>query len=576
MVGQQQGEGASDPGASAGADHEATLAAAGLRKPAGAYYTPPDVVDRLLDLVLEPLLIERAAVGGAEAVASVRVLDPSCGSGNFLVSAAERIAGHLVGSGVAAAEAAIVARHDCVAGVDVDPVAVELCRAALGVAAADRIVRADALAWPAGGSDGWAGFRARVGAGVGFDLVVGNPPFLGQLASATARTPTTTVALRERFGPALAAFTDPAALFLVLALEQARPDGGLVALLQPRSVLAARDAAAVRRRVLEEAELSHLWVAGQRVFAADVEVVAPVLRRRGAGTVARLDSTREAARDAVRLVLGREFRSGGSAPSPSADDDSWSSLLAAARGVPLRRLRTSGLLGDLAQASADFRDQYYGLAPHLVDRAHAEDSELAPLVTAGAIDPAHVAWGERSTRFQKVDRRHPRVVLADLDEALAAWARRRLVPKVLVAPQTRVIEAVVDAAGRLLPSVPVVTVVPLAVAPAEREAQLWRIAAVLSAPPVVSEAARRHLGAGLSGDVLRLSPRNLLALPLPADDDRWAEGAAEFRLASRARTGEERLGHLTACARAMVSAYLGQADDELLTWWIERLPRRGA
>ena len=46
--------------AAVGADHEQRLAERGLRKGLGAYYTPPDVVDGLLDVVLTPILAARA------------------------------------------------------------------------------------------------------------------------------------------------------------------------------------------------------------------------------------------------------------------------------------------------------------------------------------------------------------------------------------------------------------------------------------------------------------------------------------------------------------------------------------
>src|SRR5690606_16919573 len=51
-----------------------------------------------------------------------------------------------------------------------------------------------------------------------------------------------------------------------------------VALVQPDSLVAARDAAAVRDAVDQAAELLDLWVDERPVFAAAVRVCAPVLR----------------------------------------------------------------------------------------------------------------------------------------------------------------------------------------------------------------------------------------------------------------------------------------------------------
>ena len=171
--------------------HEQALAARGVRKELGAYYTPPDVVDGLLDLVLDPILAERSS-GGADAVSAVRVVDPACGTGNFLVAVAARVGAALERLGLEPGEARRRAVR-CVRGVELDAATARLCRDALKavhVSGGGRsVVRGDALLddlLPAGR----------------FDLVVGNPPFLSQLASSTARTRGDAEALRDRFGSA--------------------------------------------------------------------------------------------------------------------------------------------------------------------------------------------------------------------------------------------------------------------------------------------------------------------------------------------------------------------------------------
>lgn len=524
--------------------HERALADRGVRKGLGAYYTPPDVVDGVLALVLDPLLAARAS-GGVGAVAAVRVLDPACGSGNFLVAAARRIAAVLVGLGVDPVEAAARAVR-CVRGIEIDPATARVCRANLKVLHPDgggrSIVRGDALL-----------DEGLVPTG-GFDLVVGNPPFLSQLATSTARSRDDADVLRAQFGPAVGPYTDPAAVFLLASLAAARPAGGVVALIEPVAVLSSRDARGVRSAALEQASLPVLWVAGRPVFDADVEVCAPVL-------------VRGVASETTAIVRGRDFRSGPVVAAPLPSAESWSALLAAAQDLPVRELQTAGVVGDLADATADFRDQYYGLAHAVADR---EDEAGGPrLVTSGLIDPARLHWGERACRFNKVSYLHPRVDLGALTTPLQEWARRRLVPKVLVATQTRVLEAVVDVAGDLLPSVPVVTVT----ARSGRTEDLWRIGALLCTPPATLVAARRHLGAARSASALRLSASDVLALPLPADEDAWNRAAGAFAAASAAG-GDRDL--LRKSAGAMVEAYALGVDDDLVAWWEARLPQTRA
>ena len=528
--------------------HERALAARGVRKGLGAYYTPPDVVAGLLDLVLEPILAARSAIG-PEAVRAVRVLDPACGTGNVLVAAAERIAAALVALGDDPLDAAGHAVR-CVRGVELDAATARVCRANLRALHPDgggrRIVRGDALL-----DDGL------VPAGA-FDLVVGNPPFLSQLASSTARSRGDADRLRDRFGPAVGPYTDPAAVFLLVALQAARADGGTVALIEPVAFLSARDARGIRGAVLAEGSLRALWVAEQGVFDADVEVCAPVIVRGDPGTQ-------------TEIVRRRAFEPGPVVASPAPNAVSWSALLAAVQELPERALRTSGTLGDVAEATADFRDQYYGLAGAVLD--HPDGGPGLPrLVTSGLIDPAQLLWGERSCRFNKVAFDHPRVDIGLLTPALQDWAQRRLVPKVLVAMQTRVLEALVDEAGDLLPSVPVVTVT----ARSGRTEDLWRIGALVCAPPATLVAARRHLGAARNATALRLSASDLLALPLPADEAAWDRGAASFAAASAAHDPRERRVLLRSCARSLVAAYGLDPDDDLVGWWEDRLPQARA
>ena len=525
--------------------HEQALADRGVRKGLGAYYTPPDVVDGLLALTLDPLLAERREEGVA-AVAALRVLDPACGTGNFLVAVAARIADALVGLGLDPADAAGRSLR-CVRGIEIDPATARVCRAGLRSihpsGGGRTIVRGDALL-----DDGLVPDS-------GFDLVVGNPPFLSQLASSTARSREDADALRTRFGDAVGPYTDPAAVFLLASLRAARPDGGTVALVEPVALLSARDARGVRQAARERASLTALWIAGQPVFDADVDVCAPVLVR-GADT------------DRTVIVRGRRFEAGPVVASPGPAAASWSALLAAAQDLPDRELRTAGVVGDLADATADFRDQYYGLADAVIDDAAPGDGRPR-LVTSGLIDPARLHWGERTCRFNKVGYLHPRVDLDRLAPPMREWAGRRLVPKVLVATQTRVLEAVVDEAGDLLPSVPVVTVT----ARSGRPAELWRIGALLCTPPATLIAARRHLGAARSASALRLSASDVLALPLPADGRAWDRAASAFAAASSAADPDAHRTELRASARAMGEAYGLDGDDELLAWWEARLPQ---
>jgi len=110
------------------------------RKTTGSYYTPTVLVDCLLVSALDPVLAEACKKPDAEAaILDLKVCDPACGSGHFLVAAARRIAKRLAAVRAGEDEPSprevqralrdVVGR--CIYGVDVNPMAVELCKVSL-------------------------------------------------------------------------------------------------------------------------------------------------------------------------------------------------------------------------------------------------------------------------------------------------------------------------------------------------------------------------------------------------------------------------------------------------------------
>lgn len=121
-------------------------AVGGERKDSGSYYTPDSLVECLLDSALEPLLAEAsAAADPVAAILALRICDPSCGSGQFLLGAARRMARHLARHRPHAASMRDIVANSLF-GVDSDATAVEICRAALWFEAGDPALPFDAPA----------------------------------------------------------------------------------------------------------------------------------------------------------------------------------------------------------------------------------------------------------------------------------------------------------------------------------------------------------------------------------------------------------------------------------------------
>ena len=117
-----------------------TTVAGHERKQTGSYYTPTSLIGSLLETALDPVIDEAVKNDDPErAVLDLAVCDPACGSGHFLIAAANRIAKRLAGvrehDPEPAPEAIRHALRDvvsrCIHGVDVNPMAVELCKVSL-------------------------------------------------------------------------------------------------------------------------------------------------------------------------------------------------------------------------------------------------------------------------------------------------------------------------------------------------------------------------------------------------------------------------------------------------------------
>ena len=117
------------------------------RKITGSYYTPDELVQLLLKSALDPV-IERTVAAHPEnaddALLDLTIVDPACGSGHFLLAAARRLADRVArfrAGGTPAPEDYQRALRDvvrrCIYGVDVNPLAVEICKVGLWMESVD-------------------------------------------------------------------------------------------------------------------------------------------------------------------------------------------------------------------------------------------------------------------------------------------------------------------------------------------------------------------------------------------------------------------------------------------------------
>lgn len=119
------------------AHFELRTASGNERKTTGSFYTPDALIDVLLDSALDPVLEDACRkTDAAQAILNLKVCDPAGGSGHIAIAAARRIAKRLAtirtGDDEPSPEALRAALRDviahCIYVVDVNPMAVELCK----------------------------------------------------------------------------------------------------------------------------------------------------------------------------------------------------------------------------------------------------------------------------------------------------------------------------------------------------------------------------------------------------------------------------------------------------------------
>jgi hypothetical protein len=336
-------------------------------------------------------------------------------------------------------------------------------------------------------------------ADAGFDSVIGNPPFLSPLAMSGSKV------TREQYlmkfvrmslgGPK----ADQSSYFLLLASNVVKRQGRF-GLVLPDSFLSATDSAAIRSHIATRHDLNMIWRGDGSEFEAAVTTA-----------ILSLGPSCDTPQDPVRLV-GPHFEPI-LGPAPTWRTGSWAPLVARDSATLSVMAGISGpKLGDLCTVTADYRDQYYGLRGAVADATeHGGSADEPRLITTGLIDPLVCLWGVNSTKFDKTTFERPCVHVSLLSSILQRWAKSRLVPKVLVATQGKMVEAVIDEYGAWLPCVPVISVIPL---PAGRIG-LNEVAAILISPAAFDYFRSTKLGSGLSTGAIKVSAGDLRAMPAP-------------------------------------------------------------
>ena len=251
----------------------------------GAYYTPPALCDRLLDMATEAGVDWRSA----------RVLDPACGGGAFLAPVARRMAENHQEK---CPKIALKNIQCHLKGFERDPFAAWMSQVFLDVTLGDLCseagVRLQSLVQVCDSLE-------QIPPSDGFDLVVGNPPY-GRITLSSK--------LRKTFRRSLYGHANLYGVFTDLALRFTRP-GGVIAYVTPTSFLAGKYFKALRGLLGREAPPVDIDFIGERkgVFA-DVlqEALLATYQRGGNPGVGRVHYTSGGPDGSIKTTTAGAFK----------------------------------------------------------------------------------------------------------------------------------------------------------------------------------------------------------------------------------------------------------------------------
>jgi adenine-specific DNA-methyltransferase len=198
----------------------------GYRSKIGAYYTPPALVERLLDLA------EQAGFNFRTGSA----IDPACGGGAFLSPVALRMLEHMPHASPEWTFKHLVSR---LKGIEIDPFAAWMSEVLLEVALMPLCVQANKRLPKMVHVANALTTDKEMG---NFDLVIGNPPY-GRAKIG--------LDLRKKYERSLYGHANLYGMFLDLAIRLAKPDGAIV-FVTPTSVLGGQYFKALRELLTKE------------------------------------------------------------------------------------------------------------------------------------------------------------------------------------------------------------------------------------------------------------------------------------------------------------------------------------
>lgn len=555
------------------------------RKYDGIYYTPDYIVRFIIDQSLgnylraeehrllvaenvhdrlkEKAYVERerkAYLRYQQVLQTVTVVDPACGSGaflshvfDFLLSEHQRV-GAILGDVFSSRAYVNQVLRNNIFGVDLNEESVEITKLALWLKSAHRgerlttlddnikcgnslvedpkIAGERAFKW----SEHFPSVRARAG----FDVVVGNPPYVSS-ETMVRSAPDERQYITEHYDSA-AGNWDLFIPFLQKGIDLLRPNG-ISSMIVPNKVLSSNYASKFRTYATENARLLALAdVSSERVFEVDIYPVIVSFEKAPTGGTAIVQV-------GVDTMLSQQSIPTGQVP------ENWSELFAES---PISTSGTVELRSLFDVYSAASVAEAYELKKVILDDPAASSFKV---INTGTIDPYTNAWGLSPMRYLKGAYLHPSVTAAQVRDK--AWQGE---DKVIVAGMSTSLEACYSSGDEYLPAKSTVVVT------GKKDSGIdLRIAlALLNSSSVRARFTRSNRHDSMAGGYMTVTHKKIGDLLVPS-----ALAAVQpelIHLVDMTLIAKAKLKDLTIELKTLVEAHgMGRWGSGLDRWWEHEL-----
>lgn len=550
-----------------------------VRKAGGVYYTPTPIVDFILDTTLSPLLKDRSPQYAAGQDRSrnrhpLRVLDPACGSGTFLLGAYDYLLRWYLGAYTADdaerwargrsprlrrgpngdwelttnERKDVLLRH--IYGVDIDPQAVEVTKLSLLLKVLEgespevidtQLTLFNERALPDLASNIRCGNsliepdfyeneqmmllddenRIRINVfdwqrefRIVFTSANGFDAVIGNPPYLDSETMT-------QFTPewrnycvnkyrAAAGNWDVFCVFIERALDLCR-QGGYHSFIVPNKLGSANYARNIRSIITGENELSQIRdYSSIPVFPVSVYPVVYSIQKQERDDAAPVLYERMAYGE-TGVVSAVRVEELDRSRYFRADGSPWAIFADIASASPVERLSNSfPALSTVANVHGAATVSEAYELAPLIQDAAATEPNDLRIVNSGTIDRYVNLWGKKPMRYLRNSYLCPVVAHSAVDRLPVARLRQAKTPKIIVAGMTKILECIVDSRGVLLPAKSTTVI--------ESDVDLYWLLGILNSRLMSFYYLSVYGGDRLQGGYLRIGPPQLRTLPIPTYD----------------------------------------------------------